>query len=369
MPNNENPGILRNLRVKRVSLVDVGANTDPITGDGAHIVLFKRDFSKDVGLGGVHVDSTDWRDDYEKATLDSASRNKLPDSAFAAVWTDSKGVKQRKLPIHDAGHLAAARGRLAAADIPADVKAAARRKIEAATNKGNKKEKNVKKSMLKQFLGLFGEADATKRAAAAAEIEKALDDNPDNDDIEKVAHDPNDPACKCADCMKKRYTPEEAVNVAVGKALLDVEKRHKDEVAKLTDANTKLAASIEVEKGARLDAEMRTFLKSFRHTPFDLDKDVSKFRKMKESDPELYDRTMEVFKGVEAQLAASAIYGQFGSNLSGGARDAWSEIEALADKLVEKDSSGKLTREQAIEKVSLDPKNMPIMKRYREQTQ
>lgn len=35
------PGILRNLRIKRVALVDEGANFDAATGDGAHIMLYK----------------------------------------------------------------------------------------------------------------------------------------------------------------------------------------------------------------------------------------------------------------------------------------------------------------------------------------
>lgn len=54
-----NPGVLRNLRVKRVSLVDMGANFDTNTGDGAHIMLYKRaDVTKDSpSVAAVHVDT------------------------------------------------------------------------------------------------------------------------------------------------------------------------------------------------------------------------------------------------------------------------------------------------------------------------
>lgn len=38
----DTPGVLRNLRIKRVALVDSGANFDKATGDGAHIMMYKR---------------------------------------------------------------------------------------------------------------------------------------------------------------------------------------------------------------------------------------------------------------------------------------------------------------------------------------
>lgn len=365
MADNDKPGILRNLRVKRVSLVDIGANFDTKTGDGAHIMLFKAAVNKNPSVGSVHVDSTDWRDDYEKATLDSTSRNKLPDSAFAAVWTDSKGVKQRKLPIHDAGHLAAARGRLAAADIPADVKAAARRKIDAATNH---KEKNVKKSILQKMLGLFNEKDETKRAASAEEITKALNDLNDNDDdVKKVAHDASDPNCKCADCMGKRFTGDpEAINLAVSKATTALEKKHAEQLAIVTKQATDAMAAVEVEKQARLTAEMTSVLKSFRHVPMDLEKDIPAYIALKAANPTMFDSILAKMRGTEALLAKSALFENFGSNQEGQG-DAWAAIEAKADALVEKSTSG-LTREQAIEKVMLDPKNMSLVKQYRNGT-
>lgn len=74
----------------------------------------------------------------EKGTLTTAQRNALPDSAFAAVWTDAKGNKQRVCPIHDADHVRAAlggHGISATQGIPPDVKAKAKAKIAAAARK------------------------------------------------------------------------------------------------------------------------------------------------------------------------------------------------------------------------------------------
>lgn len=92
------------------------------------------------------------------AELSSEQRDKLPDSAFAAVYEEN-GKKVRKLPIHDKEHAIAAlqalHGARGGADLPASVRAEAERKVKAALarfgvksegrsleieNKGNKEE-------------------------------------------------------------------------------------------------------------------------------------------------------------------------------------------------------------------------------------
>lgn len=365
------PGILRNLRIKRVSLVDNGANLDTATGDGAHIVLFKRETKKDgPNLGQVHVDSPAWdaddADEYEKADLSAEGRRGLPDSSFAAVWTDAQGKKHRKLPIHDAGHLTAARGRIDQADIPADVKAAARRRIDAKSGKSEtKKEIKVTKNFLTKLLGLVVESDVEKRKAAAAELEKAMD----GEVVEKVEHDPNNPDCKCADCMakaEKRATPP----ADVAKRLADIEKVN-TEMAKanatLVKANADLMAAIEVEKNTRLDNEMTTILKSFKMTPFDLTKDVAEFRKMKESNPTAFERTMALLKATDAQLIANnQLMRTFGSARTGSG-SAWDQIEAKAAALVEKSTDGNMTIEKARDKVMLA--HPELVSQYRQEQQ
>ncbi len=359
------PGILRRLKINRVDLVDMGANFDAKTGDGAHIMLHKRADQPVVkdspSLASVHVDSAggDERDDYEKATLDSDSRNKLPDSAFAAVWTDAQGKKQRKLPIHDANHLAAARGRLDAADLPANVKADARRKIEAATNKEKTVEKGKFSKFVTEVVGLFTETDVEKRNKAAAElIAKA-------DDMDKAVEHTDSADCKCAKCMEKAADPDkDKMPPAFAKRLEAIEANAT--VVEKANADLRKQLAVEVEK--RLDGEMETVLKSFKATPFDLKTDVAHFRKMKQDTPEVYERTMALFKAADAQMAFSKAFDNAGSSRSGGRGDAWGEIEARADAMVEK-STKDLTREQAIDKVLSDPKNNALVKRYREEQQ
>lgn len=348
MPNK--PGILRDIRIKRVALVDSGANFDKKTGDGAHIMVWKAS-----PTSAVHVDTTDWETPYEKANLTADSRNAIPDSGFAAVWTDASGKKRRKLPIHDAGHLAAARGRVDQADIPADVKAEARRKIEAATNKEKPVKKNWK-DMFKSAVGLMTEPDASVRTTKAAELLKAADDMPDTDEV--PVHKGDDPNCKCADCMAKRAPQPTELE----KRMTAIEKQNADLVAENT--NLKKSVSTEIEK--RESDEMVTILKSFKHTSIDLTKDVPHFMKMRKSDPEGYARIMEIMKASDATAAAN--FSDIGTRRGTGEGSAWAQVEALADKIMEKGVAG-VTKEQAIEKVLLDPKNQGLAKQYRAELQ
>lgn len=109
-----------------------------------------------------------------KAALTSEERDALPDSDFAAVWTDDDGNKQRALPIHDASHVRAAlggHGLSATKGMPAEVKAKAKKKIAAAAKKYGIGEDDTKKaevSMAKET-----EVDLSKlEPAVKALIEK-----------------------------------------------------------------------------------------------------------------------------------------------------------------------------------------------------
>lgn len=390
------PGILRNLKIKRVALVDMGANFDRRTGDGAHITLWKRAIAKDPSVAAVHSDAPmggsptpapkkpkritpdhpdypQYETDYEKTNLDAESRHALPDSAFAAVWTDSKGNKNRKLPIHDAGHLAAARGRLNAAKIPSDVKATARRRIDAATRR-TQKENSFMKDILKRMLGLLKEEDPTKRAAGMTEVETMIEKaNPfaDDGDADDKVHKANDPMCKCADCVAKRAP----MPADITKRFELLEKANTDLIAKLATANleattaTNLAKSV-MEKADK--AEMRAILKSFVAVPFKTDDDVEvdAFLLMKRTTPAAYTAMIEKYRGIDAQLAKSELFAHdLGSSRNGGGEgSAWAQIEAKADALIAKGGIT-LTREQMIEKVLLDPANNELVAQYRAEAQ
>lgn len=404
------PGILRNLTIKRVSLVENGANQDTVTRDGAHIMLFKAGPS----VGAVHVDApigkcgsdcpgcsecspTDADTDYEKANLTAESRSSLPDSAFAAVWTDAKGQKHRKLPIHDAGHLAAARGRIDGANIPSDVKAAARHKIDEQSSKEKPVAKTITlKTLFKSIAAALGEKDETKRAELISEIEKDAEmamAAPPNAAPPPAAN-PMEAHLKTLKAMIDSHGPGphpeghpvhalKAVCDALGPASTEpttgadepgklggaVSKAHVEKMEALEKSNKELATSLAIEKGVRLDGEMREVLKGFKATPFVMEgenNDITRFRKMKEADPEGYERTMVLLKATDAQLATSHLFGkQVGSSRTG-TGSAWDQISAKADALVEK-STTNLSHEAAIEKVMLD--NPKLVEQYRAEQQ
>jgi hypothetical protein len=293
--SDRKPGSLRNLKIKRVALVDMGANFDKKTGDGAHILLHK--------------------------SADS-----------------------------DAGHPAAARDRIEPPTGPATGRLATLNAFVAALNKENP----VKKTLIAKLFGLAAEPDAVKRAEAAADVLKEFPDEGEG----KPVHKADDPMCKCADCVaktSKAFTAEDiakavktATDEAVSKAVEDVNKRLAEEIKK------------------REEGELREVLKSFKATPFDLDKDVPIYLALKKADPASFDRTIAIMKATDAQLAQSNLYKDFGSRSGAGEGSAWAQIEAKADQLIEK-STTPLTRAAAIEKVM--EANPKLVHQYRQEQQ
>lgn len=302
------PGILRNLRINRVAIVDKGANFDSGTGDGAHIMLFKR---------ADPIDPTD----------------PAPDPAPISIINKEKHVAKTIKSVF--------KSFLAAINEPDVTKRTA-----AAT-------------------ALATEIDAIEDPVAP--IAKVAHD-PDNAmckcdtcmaksaDLAKAAKD------------KEQADLEKAVGTEVAKRMSDIEKRNTDLVTK----NDALTASVAKMQEQAADAEMVTILKSFKATPFKLDgtdSDVVKFRTIKAASPAVWDRMLEVFKATDAQLADSAAFKTIGSSQSGGGDgSAWAQIEAKADAMIEKGgASASLTREQAIEKAMFA--NPALVRKYREESQ
>jgi hypothetical protein len=397
------------MRIKRVALVENGANFDSRTGDGAHILLYKS-----AGLGSVHVDSPlgcpcpecdDWSE-YEKSTLDADSRSKLPDSAFAAVWTDVQGKKHRKLPIHDAGHLAAARGRIGQAQIPPEVKARAQHRIDAAGGKKEDKMGKGWKGLFKSLTAAISEPDAAKREAmlkeAEAEVEllkdgpppapgtpqhenaemqhiqalqnlhKALGEHiksygegphPDDHPVHrmKALHEGVGQALKAAGCddgtMSKGGGKPQEVKMT---------KEEGERLQKIEKENTDLRAALAVERNIRLDNDVREVLKSFKATPFKLegeDNDVTRYRALKEADPKMYERTIELMRAQDEMVAKSQLFKSVGTGRSGSG-SAWDQIVAKAQAIVEK-SGVEMTLEKAIDRVmAAEP---GLVKQYRQE--
>lgn len=370
---------LRNLKITRVALVDKGANQH------AHILLYKAD-----SLSSVHVDrplgTDDDVEDYVKGVMSADQRNNLPDSAFAAVWVDASGKKQRKLPYRhadgsiDNGHLAAARGRLHQTPMPDNLRSAAARALGDSGGGTDSRRRHddgetmakgaimkEARSLIKRMLGLFNEKDVAKRDTELAAIAKAVDDEPDADDV--PIHKADDPDCKCAKCMgmsktlaKKHEDMEKSIE-AITKRAEAAEKRAKDaeDIAK-------------AEQQVRKRGDMVTLLKSFRATPLTLEPatgettcDVDEFLKMQETNPAAFTRTIALLKAADAQVASSAMYQSFGSSRSGPGASAWEQIEAKADARMEKNSDAAMTREMMINKIM--DENPKLVIQYRQEQQ
>lgn len=230
------------------------------------------------------------------------------------------------------------------------------------------KEKRVKPNLLKRMIAALGMTDVAKRDLELAEIVKAVDDG-DADDTKKMAHVPGDPSCKCAACLEK------SDDVSMGKrAAEEVTKMQKklDDMAKAVEASDLRAKAAEdvakAERSVRKRLDMVTLLKSFRAVPLTLEgekNDVDRYLKMQEADPDGFDRTIALLKAADVQIAEGVMFKNFGSSGSGGAGDAWSQIEAKADAMVEKNAN--ITREQAIDKV-MDA-NPKLVAQYRQQQQ
>lgn len=274
--------ILRNLRVKRVSLVDMGANFDRDTKDGAHITLYKS-----ASVSDVHV---------------------------PVPPVPKKDEPKTEEPVND-------------------------------------KEIPVSKSIIARLLGLVTEQDVNKRAEAVEQIAKEF---PTGDD--KPMHKADDPTCKCADCMNKSVTKAAGDTSDLAKKFTDLEKR-----------NDELQKSLQAEITKREVGEVTSILKSFKATPFDMEKDVETYHQMRKANPAMFESIIAKMRATDEMLAQSALFKSVGSGRSGGG-DAWSQIEAKADAMVEK-STKPLTREQALEKVMMDPANRGLVKQYRAEQQ
>ena len=246
---------LRDLKVKFVSLVDRGANFDPKTGDGAHILLYKRHVEKDQpGVGGVHVDSPDLKAKKPSSTSKEPSVTKpnVIKQFFATLakmagpladWARQEETEPQhgdlaKLKAHHEALGKAIDGMGDATKLPADHPVHA----------------------LKALHKELGDSIAAKEAAMAppAEGEPEIDE--------------------CADPgMMKRDAIAKAERLELTKRIEAAEKR-------ATDAET--IAKGELEK--REVGELRTQLAKFRNLTIDVDKEVADFRSIQKADPKAF---------------------------------------------------------------------------------
>lgn len=75
-------------------------------------------------------------------------------------------------------------------------------------------------------------------------------------------------------------------------------------------------------------------------------------------------RYAEVTAALKQQVATGALFGEFGT-AKGARGDAYASLEAKADELHKKDTTGKLTKEQAFAKVYEDPANRELVQQHK----
>lgn len=232
---------LKNLRLKRVSLVDNPANEE------ATVVLFK---SADDGCGSETCEHCA----IDKGVLSGATRGDLSDSDFAAVWTDADGKKQRKLPIHDKAHVAAALSRLNQTDMPAAEKAKAKGKIEAAARRLGIGQGD--KSMTKDDDDVSASAPKLDaNATLKAKEEEDADDETEKGMCSKCMKAMGKGAAFCPNCGSK-VTAKKGMPMDLDK--LDPEvKKHIDKLAAdLADAKAKLETATPVDKSKKPEEDV-----------------------------------------------------------------------------------------------------------------
>lgn len=221
--------------------------------------------------------------------------------------------------------------------------------------KPENKEPDVKKSVIQRIIGALKTTDVTKRDAELEAIEKEFPDQDEN------VHKAGDSMCKCADCMAKRAPMPE-----VEKRFSDMEKAHATEREALKKRLDDAEAVIKVERDNRMNGEILTVLKGFKKTSVNFDTDVAHFRKMRDTDPAMYERTIAIMKAAEDQLVSSAAYQDFGTRRGTGEGSAHGQLVAKAEQLMEK-SKEKMSKEQAFDKVCLD--NPKLVAAYRAELQ
>lgn len=347
MANEQKPGILRNLRIKRVALVDLGANLDQATGDGAHIMLYKRHVEKEGGpsLGSVHVPSTTRDEDAEaEARRKKTEADNKEKPVAKKTFKDVVGLIAKALGATDATEkdrlikeAEAAAGTMSTAPEGAD-----------SVDPAHIEAMKAQHSGLKKAIDMFGAGP-----------------HPPTHPV----HSMQDAYAKMTNCLKAAGVPTDEPGIAAAMpGATGMTKAEQDRMTAIEAENTVLKSAVANITKANERAEVVMMLKSFKATPLKLegeDNDVEKFLALKRANPAAYDRTMSLFKTADDQMAVSKAFNKVGSDQTGEG-SAWAKIEAMAAARVEKSTTG-LTMEQAIEKVSEE--NPKLVAQYRAEQQ
>ena len=384
---------LKGLVVDRVDLVDIGANLDKRTGDGAHIMLFKRAIDparsyvwRVVDLAKAKSASADLVEKAERMarTFDEILAGQQARQALDQLWDLYYAFMESATSIFESDEaekigllkesaidfINAFLGALPeAAEDAADVAMVAKvgRKISAARMKQLTEMHAKLGSLLKEV----SEGDTMKIAEFAKSLGLTVADNATEADVQKAVNDHI--AAKVAEQIAKGGNVDPAaISTEVQKALdaqkatfaAELQKRD-DEIAK-ANAATKAERDLRVLKQfadqARTEfAGLSLQLEKAADKP-DAKTDAEIFKAMSELAPAEWARVEVIFKAAAEAIRTSKMFDEQGGNGPAAAGSAEAQIMQLAEALVAKGSEK--TIQQAIAKVASDPQHASLYSRY-----
>jgi hypothetical protein len=307
---------LRLKRITRVDAVDRGASYDPVSGDGAKILIYKRADPEAL-------------DDVDKRKMRRAEINDLPDREFAYIEPGGEKDDQgkttprslRHFPIHDAAHIRNALARLARTT-PA-IRAKARPKIEAAARREGIGKPAEEKRMVTKF-----EPSVDQLAEFQAMLQRwvSVADPADEEEDREVtdSKEPQPPG-------EPKPEPEPEPEPAVSKRLADLERSNAVLKRELAEAQ----AVAKRERDQRAEDQYRRQAADYAVLGIKAD-DWAVLREVDEKlSPEVQKRVREVLGRARAELEHAPQFVPIGKD-GGGAADAWGRLEALRDARVAK---------------------------------
>jgi len=319
---------LTNLRYQRIDLVDRGASIDSATGEGAHVVLFKRDAAMTeptpVATPEMIAKVSGFRALFDQ-TMEKLGVKKaepFPPEApkAAAVETPPEAPKadppkepkdDKAVPATEGAWLADALGKLT--------------------------------QMLESFLAVRGKGPVDPALVQPLAVPQPL--NPD----------PN-AAPHAIPAVTMKGDPMAATETDKTPAPDDIQKRLDDATAESVELKKRLEVVegiAKAEKDARLTAEYVAKCATFKGLPIKADDDHAVLREIDEKlSPDVAKRVTELLRAADAGMIAAGLFKAAGSDQSGGGTgDAWSEIDAKAQGLIAK-ADGKLDYSAAVDQVT-----------------
>ena len=358
------PTKLKGLVVDRVDLVDVGANLDKRTGDGAHIMLYKR--------AGDQPRSIMWRV-VDLAKAKGASSDLIAKSECAARSFDEiLAGQQARQALDSLWNLYYAFMEAAQSIFQSDE----------ADKIGLLKDSAI--DFMNAFLTALPEAvdeagvEKVGRKISAARMKQLQDMHAKLGSLLKEVSEGDQPMAKtaeeiAADNAAANADVQKRIDESIAKALEASNAAHAVELKKRDDEIAKANEATKIERDLRVLKQFEDQAASeFVGLSLQLEKkadaktDAEIFKALSEKAPEEWPRVEAILKAAATAIREGALFVEQGTGAGAEGGDAQAQIMALADALVK--SGSEKTREQAVAKIAAAPEHRELYTRYVEET-